>query len=213
MSFVLNPKTNRMIKVGGKPWRSLVKEGIIANDPIAPGKPLFVGSTIEEAKKKKAEMMEDVVNKRSTELKKPDTRILRPNHFPARRGRKIVEVAKTPRQEEIAEYTAQCASRTLHKHIDSLSDTLEDAYDQCDGSDGIDDACLKEFENNLKNLILEEMLSGEATKAPTRNLNKSMQARTKKNYIEPETEYELESDFSATDISDAEDQFDEDVIS
>lgn len=194
-----------MIKVGGKPWRSLVKEGIIANDPIAPIKPLlekkvplFSGGTIEEAKKKKAELMDQVVLTERKDNIEPQRR-LRPNHFPARRGKKVVEVAKTPRQEEIAEYTAQCASRTLHKHIDSLSDSLEDAYDNVDGdSTELGSDTLKEFEENLKNLILEEMISGEAAKAPTHNTRIARHSKQKK-YVEPETEYELDSEYGDQD--------------
>ncbi|MCK5015602.1 MAG: hypothetical protein KAS32_00905, partial [Candidatus Peribacteraceae bacterium] len=174
-------------KVGGKSWRTLVKEGILANDPIIPSKPLFTGNTIEEAKAKKAELMGDVQISEREDNIEPAIRKLKPNHFPARRGKMIVEVAKTPRQEEIAGYTAQCASRTLHKHIDQLSETLEDSYDD------MDDESLREFENNLKNLILEEMISGDGAKPPTRNTR----IRQKK-YVEPpyaaDTDYELESE-------------------
>jgi len=179
-----------MIKVGGKPWRALVRDGLIANDPIAPGKPLFTGNTIEEAKAKKAEMMDQVQITERKDNIIPE-RKLRPNHFPARRGKKIVEVAKTPRQEEIADYTAQCASRTLHKHIDQLSETLEDAYDD------IDEDGLRDFENNLKNLILEEMISGNANKPPDRTTRQRI--LKKKNYVEPDTEYELDSQFGDED--------------
>lgn len=185
MSYILNPKSNRMIRVGGKPWRTLVKEGIIANDPIAPGKPLFTGNTIEEAKAKKAELMDQVqITERKDDLvfdaSKTPTRKLRPNHFPARRGKKVVEVAKTPRQEEIAQYTAQCASRTLHKHIDNLAESLEDCED-------MDDETLKEFELNLKELILQEMISGGANQPPTKNTRIKQ-----KKYIEPETDYDVD---------------------
>lgn len=206
MSYVLNPKSNRMIRVGGKPWRSLVKEGIIANNAIDESiiKPLFTGNTIEEAKAKKAELMGQV---QITKRKDMPTRKLRPDHFPSRRGKKIVEVAKTPRQEEIAQYTAQCASRTLHKHIDQLSDSLENAYDQCDESDGMDDNVLKEFEENLKHLILEEMISGETTKAPTRNTRIVSQGIKQKKYVEPETDYELEEEVKYDDEEDYEEEY------
>ncbi len=195
MSYVLNPRTNRMIRVGGKPWRSLVKDGIIANDPIAPGKPLFVGSTIEEAKAKKAELMEQVDISPSNKQDVIPTRKLRPNHFPARRGKKVVEVAKTPRQEEIAQYTAQCASRTLHKHIDALSDNLEDAYDDAE----LDPSALRDFEENLKNLILEEMISGNANKAPTRDLNKTLDARIKQKQAKQYIDSKFDPNYAETD--------------
>lgn len=211
MSFVLNPRSGRMIKCGGKIWRILVKEGILANDPMAPGKPLFEGKTIEEAKAKKAELMKQVRITGKEDQLDPIMRKLRPNHFPARRGKKIVEVVKTPKQEEIAEYTAQCASRTLHKHIDSLSEHLEDIYDQYDESDGIDNDTLKDFEDKLKNLILEEMMSGDAVKPPTRKTRRSGGGVQKK-YIE-DTDYELDSQFGETDgddqsdISDSEEDY------
>ncbi len=62
MSYILNPKSNRMVKIGGKAWRSLVSEGIIANTPIEPKKEIVfpTKSEIEESKIEEPENQNDL---------------------------------------------------------------------------------------------------------------------------------------------------------
>lgn len=172
MSYILNPKTNRMIKVGGKPWRDLVKQGLVPYD-------------------------DSVRDHSEMEAKKP---LREKDARPAARKK----YKKRATQNEIANYTAQCASRTLHKHIDALSSRLENVYQQGDP----DEKELSEFEDNLKNLIMEEMLTGEATTEPTKYVRKPPKKRQPEQrpaqFQEPimadQEEYYLASDESDTEL-------------
>ena len=47
-NYVLNPKTQRMVKIGGKAWRALVREGVCEEKD--PENRLFKADTAEEAK-------------------------------------------------------------------------------------------------------------------------------------------------------------------
>lgn len=178
MSFVLNPKTNRMIKIGGKPWRKLVREGMLPNDPITPigggNNTLYEAKNEKEAEQAREEILTEQV--RTTAAQK-----LTKNQVPGRKGKKVVKITNPPKHEDLARYTASCASRTLHKHINDLSDQLEYAYSE---SNELDNSQLKEFEDNLKDLILQEMISGEVNKPPDVN--------TRKKRISDETDYECE---------------------
>lgn len=219
MSYILNPKTNRMIKVGGKPWRTLVKEGLIANDPITPQAVETFPTRNEiyesELLEKKTLMEEKKESGKKRSLRQKDARVKKPvqtssvkplkGHYVQKRTvkgvKKSVQVKKGGRQEDIADYTAQCASRTLHKHIDVLSQQLQDAYEESGEVGDLNNETLSYFENNLKNLILEEMLTGEAKKEPNRYMNTNLlnSVRDKKvgsasqnyNY---ETDYEVDED-------------------
>lgn len=168
MSYILNPNTNRMIKVGGKPWRELVKSGIIANDPISPAIVELPKSTmvnIAPEQSAKADFLPVKVPLRERDARKSGKYYIQ-NRTGKDGKKKEVKVQKRAKQEEIADYTASCASRTLHKHMDALSDQLENYY-------GDENGDLSSFEENLKNLILEEMLTGEANKAPNRYMNET----------------------------------------
>jgi len=189
MTHVLNPKTNRMIKVGGKPWRQLVRQGMLPNNPtvINPD-----GSKIPNVKQREDNLLYeadsvDSANQAREEImaeseRKKAVNKLAPNQHPARKGKKIVKVTNAPKHVDLAKYTAQCASRTLHKHINDLSDQLEYAYSN---SSDLDATQLKEFEESLKELILQEMISGDANLAPT--------VKTMKKKAVNETDYEVES--------------------
>ncbi len=94
----------------------------------------------------------------------------------------------------MANYTAQCASRTLHKHMDTLNEQLEEAYRD---SDELNADQLSEFENSLKQLILQEMLSGQANLDPNVNTNQEKNQIIKEErelnaMIPPQSEYELQ---------------------
>lgn len=182
MSYILNPKTNRMIMVGGKPWRTLIKEGLISNQ-------------LDSEEEQSTESPQSSLINAKVPLRERDAR---PNRGPAKKRyftqqrtgkdgqKKDVRMRKKPKQEEIADYTAQCASRTIHKHMDALSDQLQGAYE----SDELDSTgVLSAFEENLKNLILEEMLTGEANKPPNRYMNETRQKKVEENYA-----YEEESE-------------------
>lgn len=171
-----------MVKIGGKAWRELVRDGILPNEPrnknagvakeMPTPKEVFQAETEDEAKNMQEKLKEVVP-------------AIKANHHPTRKGKKIVEVANRVRQGDIAQYTAQCASRTLHKHMNTLAEQLESAYQ---GSDELDDSQLAGFEEGLKNLILEEMLATDINDKP----NKSM--RDGKKITDPDSDYELDDD-------------------
>lgn len=199
MTHVLNPKTNRMIKIGGKPWRKLVREGMLPNTPTRldtaeSNNVLFEAKTPEQADQAK----EEILTEQAKQALKVKAQKLGPQQHPRRRGKKIVKVVTAPKHEDLAKYTAQCASRTLHKHINVLTDQLEYAYAN---SNDLDASQLEEFENNLKELILQEMISGEANKAPN--------VRTMKKKVKDETDYELESEIGDDEEYYSEDEEDE----
>ncbi len=189
MSFVLNPETNRMIKIGTKKWRELIRRGMIDNGPI--DKPrskdpvlLHEGKSEDEAK-----TVRNAFNKTKIGMKK--------NTTARRKGNNVYEWSKTPHQEDIAEYTAKAASRTLHKNMDSLSSQLEEAYDN-DSDDELGD-----FEYKLKNLILQEMISPDVKKKPDKTM-RIMKSKRKNNVFrsepdEVDTEYEVDENYSGDD--------------
>jgi hypothetical protein len=204
MTHVLNPKTNRMIKIGGKPWRRLVREGMLPSTDVSTphlggtepsNNVLFEADSPEQADVAKEEILTEQAKRT---LKEKAAELTKEEH-PRRRGKKIVKVVTAPKHEDLAKYTAQCASRTLHKHINDLTDQLEYAYAN---SSELDASQLSEFENGLKELILQEMISGDANQAPD--------VKTMRKKVKDETDYELESiqDDSA-DASDAEEYTDD----
>lgn len=174
MSFVLNPETNRYVKVGSKKFRELVRHNILENVPTEKPKPIHEAKNNEEA----AEYVTKL-NKNKIGMKK--------NTSARRRGNKVYEWSNTLHQEDIAEYTAKAASRTLHKNMDSLAEKLEDAYEN-----NSDDE-LGDFEHNLKNLILQEMINPDVAKKPTTNMRKGYKKQ------QPETEYEIDPNYSGDD--------------
>ncbi len=209
MTHVLNPKTNRMIKIGGKPWRKLVREGMLPNTPTDfSGQKRSIDTTGEikqslisnnilyeaETPQQADQAKEEILTEQAKQTLKLQAQELGQNQHPRRKGKKIVKVVTAPKHEDLAKYTAQCASRTLHKHINDLSDQLEYAYAN---SNELDASQLSEFENSLKELILQEMISGEANKAPDiKTMKKKVNSKFDQNYAE--TDYELDSQFGDT---------------
>ena len=140
MSYILNPKSNRMVKIGGKAWRSLVREGIIANNPIQPKKEVVFPTKSEIEENEIEEPYSKSSNELSTvtpiriPLKNKDARnktnstSRNATYYTQNRKGKPTKIRNRPKQQDMANYTAQCASRTLHKHKDTLNEQLEEAY-------------------------------------------------------------------------------------
>ena len=203
MSYILNPKSNRMVKIGGKAWRSLVSEGIIANTPIEPKKEIVfpTKSEIEESKIEEPENQNDLnlrpVTPVRISLKHKDARVKKTQkkgYYTQNRKGKPTNIRNRSKQQDMANYTAQCASRTLHKHMDTLNEQLEEAYRD---SDELNADQLSEFENSLKQLILQEMLSGQANLDPNVNTNQEKNQIIKEErelnaMVPPQSEYELQ---------------------
>ena len=206
MSYILNPKSNRMVKIGGKAWRSLVREGIIANNPIQPKKEVVFPTKSEIEENEIEEPYSKSSNELSTvtpiriPLKNKDARnktnstSRNATYYTQNRKGKPTKIRNRPKQQDMANYTAQCASRTLHKHMDTLNEQLEEAYRD---SDELNADQLSEFENSLKELILQEMLSGQANLDPNVNTNQEKNQIIKEErelnaMIPPQSEYELQ---------------------
>jgi hypothetical protein len=147
-----------MIKVGGKPWRRLVKQGIIAG-PAQSQADYYVDD-------RRPDNVYHSDSTQDTQAVSSSSSSSLPEHKKPLRQRDARVPKKRPRakQNQIADYTAQCASRTLHKHMDALNQQLETVYEAQGGDPS--SKTLSLFEENLKNLILEEMLTGEAKQAP-----------------------------------------------
>ena len=177
MSFVLNPTTSRMVKIGGKKWRQLIREGIVENLPVQ----TVDKNQVWEAKdSNEAKVVKDIMTRKKIGIKKGE-------HLMAK-GNKVISCINYPKQEDMADFTARVASRTIHKHMDRLSSDLEDAYENGDDDE------LGDFECKLKNLILQEMVSSTLKEKP----NKTMKIKgegEKKEHKEPDTEYELDNDY------------------
>ena len=206
MSYILNPKSNRMVKIGGKAGRSLVREGIIANNPIQPKKEVVFPTKSEIEENEIEEPYSKSSNELSTvtpvriPLKNKDARnktnstSRNATYYTQNRKGKPTKIRNRPKQQDMANYTAQCASRTLHKHMDTLNEQLEEAYRD---SDELNADQLSEFENSLKELILQEMLSGQANLDPNVNTNQEKNQIIKEErelnaMIPPQSEYELQ---------------------
>jgi hypothetical protein len=108
--IIINPKTQRPIRVGSRTWLNLVKEGLIEgryNDP----KEL---ATIEE----EIDINQTIENVNKT--------LPRGQHAVRGRGKykgKIVSRSQKPKTEDISRYTAKIASQVVNNNIDILAET------------------------------------------------------------------------------------------
>lgn len=108
-TIIINPKTQRPVKVGSRTWLKLVKEGVVEGRYSDP-KELY---EIQDPKETDEKINE--INK-----------TLPPNQQAVRgRGRyknKIVRRMKQPSTKEITEYTARTAARTVSNNIENLKE-------------------------------------------------------------------------------------------
>ena len=105
--IIINPSTSRPIKVGGRSWLKLVKEGVVSGHYTDPKKLAPIG---------------DNPNKQIEEINKT-----LPKGVQAVRGRGIYKDHLTTRNKQpdtadVTKYTAQMASRIVNENIDSLAD-------------------------------------------------------------------------------------------
>ena len=160
---IINPNTNRGVKIGSKTWRSLVKQGLVSgaykNTPIEKNIMLETDDPDEiEAKKK---FYSEPENKEEHEnITKVKTK----------NGTKLVKRNKPLKPEEVVVHTARIASRALKqgklKHIE-------------------DD----ELDKHLESIIAEELIKNKK-KAPRK---KSVKVKEPHNEIEIENENECSS--------------------
>ena len=105
--IIINPNTQRPIKVGGRSWLQLVKQGVVNGHYTDPKKLAPIGDNPKE---------------QIEELNKS-----LPNTQQAVRGRgqykgQIITRNKRPNTEDVTRYTAKMASRIVNDNIESLAD-------------------------------------------------------------------------------------------
>lgn len=113
--IIINPNTQRPVKVGSRTWLSLVKKGVVSGQYRDPN-----------------ELDEQPDDHGEVEQKIETLNATLPRGKQAVRGRgrykgKIVKRNTRPKAEDISRYTAQIASRAVNNNIDALveSDDLE----------------------------------------------------------------------------------------
>ncbi len=172
--FVVNPRTGRNIKVGGKTWKMLVSNGILESkglerneyaDISDPNKrmPLYEADTEQHAEIAKQMIKED------PEIAKK-VGITKGTHI-KKIGKKLIKVSQKTSPTDMAEYTAKCASKMLNREMETLvddyekriysdsEDFLEDIdTDELDSLNQMNQKEIEDFEEKLKRLILEEMI-------------------------------------------------------
>jgi hypothetical protein len=108
--IIINPATQRPIKVGGRSWLKLVKEGVVSGHYTDPKKLGKLPNNPEEAEK---------------EIERINKTL--PKGVQSVRGRgkykgQITTRNKRPDTEDVSRYTAQMASRIVNDNIESLAD-------------------------------------------------------------------------------------------
>lgn len=125
----MNPKTQRMITVGGTTWRKMVKQGYLEGRYKNPNELEDLPQDEDEAKRRIKELDEQL-----------------PRHYQAVRGRgvyqdKIVRRSRDIRPEDVSKMAVKAATR-------ALSENLDDLVNAGDGMEAM-----------LERLILDEMVS------------------------------------------------------
>ena len=120
--LVLNPQTQRAVKIGSRTWMNLVKQGIIEND---------YKDENELSKYSEDDSPEEVEQR----IKKINKRL--PPYKQAVRGRgkyknKLVTRNKRLAPTDVSRYTAKMATRVVRENIDELShcDDIESVLEQ-----------------------------------------------------------------------------------
>jgi rhodanese-related sulfurtransferase len=180
MSYIVNPKSRRNVKVGSKVWAKLIKEGVIVD-------------TREANEHEICNIPEDADDDTVDEMITSSNEDL-PIGQQAVRGRgrykgKIVKRAMKPTLAEMGQVTTKIASKIVRKKID-------------EGTLGQED----EDEDDLEKMIWEELLKwgGPVIEADKQNvkLKKGKKFKVK----EPEPESESEEEESEEEESEEEDE-------
>ena len=162
--LIINPNTQRPVRVGSRTWINLVKQGILTGN--------FADNNVIEEKYE--EMPEEEFEQR---IKKINEKL--PVGTQAVRGRgkyanKIVRRNKPLSTEEITKSTVKKASKVLVNNIDELDETD-----------------YEEMEKRLEQLIMEEMLNTRPKSKPIPIQNRKKQV---KQIIEEEFEEDEQFD-------------------
>ena len=162
--IIINPNTQRPVKVGSRTWLGLVKKGLIVGH-YRDEKEL---DEVPEQYHKDDEYVEQKIETINKTL---------PRGKQAVRGRgryknKIVSRNKQPSSEEISRYTAQIASRAVNNNIEELA--------ECDDIEGM-----------LEKMIMEEMLSTRPATAPPIVRKKVGRPKKQQDFVDDE-KYQVE---------------------
>jgi len=127
--IIINPKTSRPIKVGGRAWKNLVNEGLIEGRYTDP----------KELHNITGDMDENDIDQKIENLDRD-----LPSNYQAVRGRgkyseKIVKRKKQPKTKDIIKHTTKKSIKLIKKQIVKNKDILD-------------------YENELERMILEEIL-------------------------------------------------------
>jgi hypothetical protein len=136
---IINPRTQRPIRVGSRTWLNLVKEGVVSGHYKDPRQ-------LEEVPEEYRENKEYIDEK----IKTINKTLPRGKQSVRGRGKyknKIVTRNTQPTSEEISRYTAQIASRAVTNNIDALVDS-------------------DDLEGMLEKMIMEEMMATRPATAP-----------------------------------------------
>lgn len=108
--IIINPKTQRPIKVGGRTWLKLVRENLIEGRYTDP--------------KELTPIQEDVdINEQITQANQNLPRGVQAVRGRGRYKGKIVKRNKRPNVEDMSRYTAEIASRAIKENYDELNET------------------------------------------------------------------------------------------
>jgi hypothetical protein len=164
--IIINPKTQRPVKVGSRTWLKLVKDGLVEGRYSDP---------------KELYEVKDFQNQEEIEAKINELNKTLPPNVQGVRGRgryknKIVKRRKQPSTREITQHTAKTAARAVSNNIENLTDC-------------------EDLEAQLENMIMSELL-GTSRAVLTRPLTipKRGRGRPKKKVEKYETQEAPEYD-------------------
>ncbi len=167
--IIINPNTQRPVKVGSRTWLNLVKQGVVEGRYTDPKELGQLPEQYEEIPNEEVEEKIEQVNKTL------------PKHQQAVRGRgrykgKIVSRNKRLAPEEVSRYTAQVATRAVANNINTLAEYEDD-----------------DIEGMLEKMILAEMMGGNSKPQakPKRTKQKAPPKQEAYEEVEPE-EYDYE---------------------
>ena len=181
--IIINPKTQRPVKVGSRTWLKLVKEGLIQGHYSDPNEIYDV---------KEGDNEDDLIQQFNETLP-PTQQAVRGR---GRYANKIVKRNKQPTTRQITQHTARTTARKLKDP--EIYEQLQEASD---------------FEAELENLIMTELAgyNHEARKVkPNRNIGSLKQREHAENYYtkEPEEEYD-EVEYEDDNDADEYDEYDD----
>jgi hypothetical protein len=177
--YVLNPNTQRMVKVGGGVWRSLVKAGICEGAYEAPDKNILYD--IEE--------IDDIDALRN----EYDEKLTPDIHSVRGRGKyknKLVVRKKKITAEQMGDYTRNTAIHAFKDNIDELAGYASD-----------------DLEAELERIINEEMLTGRTLKNHKKKAQK--QNNKKARFVEEVQDEEEEDEEDEDEEDEGEDEDEE----